>query len=178
MSAPFELPPLPYAYSALEPAIDEATMLLHHGKHFASYTNKLNAAVTKLGDASIKCDSSLTALLGKLDTVSDESLRKALRDNGGGYLNHKQFFESMKSPCTDAPSGPAVDAITKKYGSMDAFQTEYSNAAKTLFGSGFVWLVKTTAGELEIRKYPNQDCPALDGDGSVPLLGLDVWEHA
>lgn len=174
----FSVPPLPYSYSALEPAIDAATMRLHHDKHFAAYTEKLNKAVSALGDPSLKTDEALAKKLGNLKSIGDEKLRTTLRNNGGGYLNHKQFFASLKAKSKGSPSGNIAKAIESQYGSFDKFVETFSDSAKSLFGSGFVWLVKRKSGQLDIRKFANQDHPSMSADGSVALLGCDCWEHA
>lgn len=180
-SGPFEVPPLPYDYAALEPAFDAETMRLHHDKHFVAYTTKLNAAIPQLSGSGISSDGDLEKALGKLSSVKDESVRKALRNNGGGYLNHKLYFASLRSPTAgNSPKDTALcSAIDKEYGSFAAFQEKFTAAAMGLFGSGFVYLVKNGKTKImEIRSYANQDTPAMDSDGSVALLGLDVWEHA
>lgn len=174
----FEVPSLPYAYNALEPVIDEVTMHVHHDKHFVAYATKMKAALGKLGGKPVVTDEDLTVLLGKLDRVSDIGLRVALRNNGGGYLNHKQFFAGMQAPSKVAPVGSAINAVIAEYGSLEKFQEEFSAKAVGLFGSGFVWLVKNINGKLEIRSYANQDHPAMDADGATPLLACDCWEHA
>lgn len=175
-AGPFEVPPLPYDYAALEPAFDSETMRLHHDKHFVAYTTKLNAAVP----SGISNDADLEKALGKLSAIKDESVRKALRNNGGGYLNHKLFFASLRTPTPDnAPTGDVASIIEKEYGSFKAFQEKFAGVAIGLFGSGFVYLVKNGKTKaVEIRTYANQDTPAMDGDGSTVLVGLDVWEHA
>lgn len=178
-TGPFEVPPLPYDYAALEPAFDSETMRLHHDKHFVAYTTKLNAAISKVSGG-IANDEDLEKLLGKLSSIYDEALRKGVRNNGGGYLNHKLFFASLRAPKQDnAPTNNIISvSIKKEYGSFKAFQEKFTAAAMGLFGSGFAYLVKNNAGNLEIRTYSNQDTPAMDADGSKALLGLDVWEHA
>lgn len=178
----FIVPPLPYAYDALEPAIDAKTMTLHHDKHFAAYTAKLNAAIAQLEQKPSPTGDGLRSILSQLSKVKDPGLRSALRNNGGGYLNHKMFFESMapapKSKDEQPPAGPLFDELAVQYGSLDGFKTAFAGAATSLFGSGFVWLVKEKTGTLAIRQYANQDHPCMDNDGGVALLGCDVWEHA
>jgi superoxide dismutase, Fe-Mn family len=182
---PFVLPPLPYGYGALEPAIDRETMILHHDKHFAKYTEGTNAALAKLGGAGrLGGDpAALAALLAGLDDVtSDVGLRRALRNNGGGYLNHYQFFATLAPPnAARAAAGPEGDLaadIAAKFGGFDQFRTAFEAASLGLFGSGFVYLVKdiSAGGELAIKSYANQDSPVMTDD--VPVLGLDLWEHA
>lgn len=174
----FIVPPLPYAYDALEPAIDAKTMQLHHDKHFAAYTAKLNTALKSLGEKISPTGDALRSLLAQLSKVKDPGLRAAIRNNGGGYLNHKMFFESMTPKSKGEPSGAILEKITEQYGTFEDFKNAFTTAATTLFGSGFVWLVKEKSGKLAIRQYKNQDHPCMDNDGSVALLGCDVWEHA
>jgi Fe-Mn family superoxide dismutase len=163
----FELPPLPYDYSALEPHIDEMTMRIHHDKHHAGYTKKLNAAVegTDLAGKSIE------AILAK----GANSLPVAVRNNGGGFANHSLFWKVMGPSGGGQPSGSLANAINRDLGSFDAFKESFSNAAATRFGSGWAWLVLAN-GKLEVYSTANQDSPLMEG--KTPLLGLDVWEHA
>ncbi|MBN1966215.1 MAG: superoxide dismutase [Anaerolineae bacterium] len=163
----FELPPLPYAYDALEPHIDEATMRVHHDKHHAGYTNNLNAAIegTELANLSIE------AILGK----GADALSPAVRNNGGGFFNHSLFWQAMSPNGGGAPTGALAAAIDAAFGSFDAFKDVFSKAAATRFGSGWAWLVYNN-GKLEVTSTPNQDSPLMEG--KTALLGLDVWEHA
>lgn len=179
------LPPLPYSPSALEPAIDRETMILHHDKHFAKYTEGANAALAKIpgGTAMVDGDpAKLADMLGNLESVKDESIRNALRNNGGGYLNHYQFFATMGPANADraksGPDGLLGDAIAETFGSFQSFREQFTKAALTLFGSGFVYLVRDrkSGGQLAIKQYSNQDTPVMDGE--LPIVGLDVWEHA
>ena len=166
----FELPSLPYAEDALEPHIDARTMGIHHGKHHAAYTSNLNAAIegTSLDGMSIE------AILGDLDSAP-EGIRTAVRNNGGGYANHNLFWQIMGPNGGGEPSGALADAINSAFGSFADFQSAFSAAAATRFGSGWAWLV-TDGGAVSVTSTPNQDTPLMDG--GTPILGLDVWEHA
>ena len=166
----FELPSLPYAEDALEPHIDARTMGIHHGKHHAAYTSNLNAAIegTSLAGMSIE------AILGDLDSAP-EGIRTAVRNNGGGYANHNLFWQIMGPNGGGEPSGDLADAINSAFGSFADFQSAFSAAAATRFGSGWAWLV-TDGGAVSVTSTPNQDTPLMDG--GTPILGLDVWEHA
>mgnify|MGYP002632338119 CR=1 FL=1 len=165
----FELPDLPYGYDALEPHIDERTMRIHHGKHHAGYTAKLNAAVD--GDAGL-AGKSIEALLA--DGAGGHT---GVRNNGGGYYNHCLFWTVMSPNGGGAPSGDLGAAINAAFGSFDAFQAKFAAAAGTRFGSGWAWLIVDGSGNLAVTSSPNQDNPLMDGSGT-PVLGLDVWEHA
>jgi superoxide dismutase, Fe-Mn family len=182
---PFLLPPLPYSYNALEPAIDRETMVLHHDKHFAKYTAGVNAALAKLGPAGrLGGDpAALAALLAGLDeATTDAGLKRALRNNGGGYLNHYQFFATLAAPDKErakvGPNGDLSDEIKAVFGGFDEFRASFDAACMELFGSGFVYLVKdiSNGGKLAIKSYPNQDSPVFENN--VPVLGCDLWEHA
>lgn len=163
------LPDLPYAYDALEPYFDARTMEIHHTKHHQTYVDKLNAALN--GQEQLQ-KLSVDQLLRNLNEVP-ESIRTAVRNHGGGHLNHSFFWPLLKK---DTPaSGPVLDAIRTKFGSYDAFKASFSNAAALLFGSGWTWLT-VDRGQLEIVTTPNQDNPI--SQGKVPVIGLDVWEHA
>jgi len=172
----YELPDLPYAPEALEPHIDSTTMGIHHGKHHATYIAKLNDAIagTELEGKSIE------DLISDLNAVPAE-IRGAVRNNGGGHANHSLFWNIM-SPEGGNPSGDLAAAIDSAFGSLDEMKTAFKNAALTRFGSGWAWLVVKADGTLAITSTPNQDNPlmgaAADCDGSTPILGLDVWEHA
>ena len=167
----FQLPDLNYGFDSLEPHIDAKTMQIHHGKHHAGYTSKLNAAVegTDLEGKSIE------DLLSNLDLSNS-----AVRNNGGGYYNHCLFWEIMSPNGGGSPSGNLLDAIEKAFGSFDEFKAEFSKAAATRFGSGWAWLCAHSDGSLEICSTANQDNPIMNGIGcgGSPILGLDVWEHA
>lgn len=167
----FELPSLPYAHDALEPHIDKTTMEIHHGKHHAGYTSKLNAAIegTDLDGKSIE------DILSNLDMSNS-----AVRNNGGGYYNHSLFWSVMGPNGGGAPSGDLADAINEAFGSYDGFKEKFAAAAGTRFGSGWAWLCVHDGGKVEICSTPNQDNPLMPevGCGGTPILGLDVWEHA
>jgi Fe-Mn family superoxide dismutase len=168
---PFKLPPLPYAYEALEPFIDAETMHLHHDKHHAAYVAKLNAAVATqptLGTLSVE------EILKSLDQVN-ESVRKAVRNNGGGDYNHTLFWQMMKPRGGGEPTGELAQAIAAKFGDFAAFKKAFSEEASSVFGSGWAWLL-LDGKNLAIDSTPNQDSPI--SQGKIPLLGLDVWEHA
>ena len=167
---PFEVPPLRYDYGALAPTIDEQTMRLHHDKHHQTYVDKLNEAVA--ADSSLQ-GKSLEEILAKASGLS-----KAVRNNGGGHWNHSFFWEAMASG-GGQPGGALAQAITTKFGSLEAMQAEFNNAGVGQFGSGWVWLVASGDG-LRIVATPNQDNPLMDvvEGGGTPVLGNDVWEHA
>lgn len=167
----FELPPLPYAYEALEPTIDTTTMQIHHDKHHAAYVNNLNAALEKHPEFEVK---DLNDLIMNLDKVP-EDIRTAVRNNGGGHWNHSMFWEIMGPNAGGSPSGALGDAINSTFGSFDDFKTKLNAAGVARFGSGWAWLVLDKSG-LSISSTPNQDNPAMEGKG--PVLGVDVWEHA
>ena len=172
-----ELPDLPYAPEALEPHIDAATMNIHHGKHHATYIANLNKAIEG-PDLESK---SIEELISDLGSVP-EGIRGAVRNNGGGHANHSLFWASMGPGKGGAPSGELAAAIDTAFGSLDEFKAAFKNAALTRFGSGWAWLVAKSDGTVAVTSTPNQDNPimgaAADCDGSTPLLGLDVWEHA
>ena len=170
LEAGFELPPLPYAEDALEPYIDARTMDIHHGKHHAGYTRKLNAAVegTDLAGMSIE------DILASLDAVP-ENIRTAVRNNGGGYANHSLFWSIMSPDGGGEPTGAMADAINRAFGSFAEFQSAFSAAAAGRFGSGWAWLVAED-GAVSVTSTPNQDTPLMEG--KTPILGIDVWEHA
>jgi superoxide dismutase, Fe-Mn family len=171
MSYPFKLPDLPYAFDALEPHIDAKTMEIHHGKHHAAYTNKLNEAIEKHADLQSK---SIEELLRGIDSLP-EDIRGVVRNNGGGYANHALFWEIMGPNGGGEPSGELADAIGKKFGSFADFREKVSNAGATQFGSGWAWLVVTDGG-IDVYSTANQDSPLMKGHR--PILGVDVWEHA
>ena len=173
---PYTLPKLPYAYDALEPYIDRQTMEIHHNKHHQAYINNLNAALEKYPALQEK---TLDALLMELATLP-EDIQTAVRNNGGGHLNHTLFWEWMTVPAkTEAlpePKGKSGDAIKQTFGDFAKFQELFNAAAKTVFGSGWAWLVVDKEGKLQIITTHNQDAPIMKGQH--PILGLDVWEHA
>lgn len=168
---PYELPKLPYDYSALEPHIDTRTMEIHHTKHHQTYVNNLNAAIEKHPEQG---ERSLKDLLSDLNNVP-EDIRVAVRNNGGGHANHSLFWEIM-SPEGGEPSGDLLEVINSSLGSLDAFKEEFTKAAATRFGSGWAWLSLDGSGKLVVTSTPNQDNPV--SEGLKPILGLDVWEHA
>jgi len=165
------VPPLPYAYNALEPNIDEQTMQIHHDKHHAAYVTNLNAALEKEPSLQSK---SIEELISSIDSVP-EGIRTAVRNNGGGHANHTMFWEIMGPNGGGQPTGAIADAITQTFGSFDSLKEEFTKAATTRFGSGWAWLV-VNGGKLEVTSTPNQDNPMMEG--KTPLFGLDVWEHA
>jgi len=169
------LPNLPYAYDALDAYIDARTMEIHHGKHHATYVDKLNAALSKYPDLEAK---SLDALVADLKAVPDD-IRNAVRNNGGGHWNHT-FFWQVLSPKGGAPAGALADHITKRFGSLERLKEEFTNAAVNRFGSGWAWLTVGADGELYVSSTANQDNPLMDivDVKGTPILGLDVWEHA
>jgi Fe-Mn family superoxide dismutase len=167
----FELPKLPYAEDALEPYIDAQTMNIHHSKHHQAYITNLNAAIEKHPELANK---SLEDLLSDLNAIP-EDIRMAVRNHGGGTWNHNLFWEIMRPKMGGAPSGELNGALESAFGSFDAFKEEFAKAATTRFGSGWAWLVKKGEG-LAVVSTANQDTPL--SDGSTPILGLDVWEHA
>ena len=167
----FTLPDLPYSFDALEPHIDARTMEIHHDKHHAGYTKKLNAAIDNSGLAGKEIEE----ILSNLDMSNS-----AVRNNGGGYFNHSLFWEVMSPSGGGAPKGELAEAIKSSFGSFDDFQDKFSEAAKTQFGSGWAWLCVHPGGKLQVCSTPNQDNPLMPntGCGGHPILGLDVWEHA
>jgi superoxide dismutase, Fe-Mn family len=167
-----QLPELPYAYNALEPHIDEQTMVIHHDRHHAAYVNNLNAALEGHADLASK---SLEALISDLNSVP-ESIRGAVRNNGGGHANHTLFWEIMKPGGSNQPTGALADAINSELGGFDKFKEDFAKAGATRFGSGWAWLAVGSNGQLKVYSLPNQDSPIMEGD--TPILGLDVWEHA
>lgn len=167
----FTLPDLKYSFDYLEPVIDAKTMEIHHGKHHAAYVNNLNNALsgTEWENKPIE------VILQNIDTIPD-NIRTAVRNNGGGHANHSLFWTILDKNGASLPGGRLADEITKKFGSFDSFKNEFSKAAATRFGSGWAWLVKKGGGSLDVYSTPNQDSPIMTGD--IPILGLDVWEHA
>jgi len=169
---PFTLPPLPYAPDALEPSIDKMTMEIHHGKHHGAYVTNLNKALEsapELANLSIE-----DLLANNLSKVPD-SIKTAVRNNGGGHINHTMFWQIMAPNAGGAPSGKVASAINSTFGSIDNFKDKMNAAGMGRFGSGWAWLVKK-GGSLEIISTANQDSPVLDGN--YPIMGVDVWEHA
>jgi len=166
-----QLPPLPYAFDALEPHIDAQTMEIHHDRHHATYVNNLNAALEAHPDLQSK---SIEELISNLDALP-EAIRTAVRNNGGGHANHTLFWEILSPNGGGAPTGELADAINAAFGSFDNFKAEFTKAATTRFGSGWAWLI-VDGDKLAITSTPNQDSPLMEG--KTPILGLDVWEHA
>jgi len=169
----YEVPDLPYAFDALEPYIDAQTMEIHHDKHHAAYAANLSKAVagTELDG---KC---AVELIADLSAVP-ENIRNAVRNHGGGYVNHNLFWEIMGPNGGGEPSGDLSEAIATTFGSFDAFREQFSNAAATRFGSGWAWLGLRDDGALCVCSSPNQDSPLMTGVAARPILTLDVWEHA
>jgi superoxide dismutase, Fe-Mn family len=167
----FTVPPLPYSYDALEPHIDTETMHLHHDKHHAAYVNNLNAALKDHAFANLAVEE----VVRRLNEVP-ENVRTAVRNNGGGHVNHTMFWEIMTPGGSKVPTGELVTAINAKFGSLDAFKTAFSDAGVKRFGSGWAWLILNKRGELEITSTANQDSPLMED--AFPVLGNDVWEHA
>ena len=166
-----ELPPLPYAYESLEPFIDTMTMQIHHDKHHAAYVTNLNNA---LKDHPALQGKSAVELIQNLNDVP-EAIRMAVRNNGGGHVNHTMFWEQLKVGTT-GPAGSLAAAIDSAFGSVDTFKETFEKAGLGRFGSGWAWLVLGKDGKLAVTSTPNQDTPLMDG--IKPLLGADVWEHA
>jgi superoxide dismutase, Fe-Mn family len=169
---PFTLPPLPYAPDALEPHIDKMTMEIHHGKHHNAYVTNLNKA---LESAPALADKTIEELLANNCAIVPENIRTAVRNNGGGHINHSMFWTIMGPGAGGPPVGNVAEAITGTFGSFDTFKEKFNAAGATRFGSGWAWLVKS-AGKIEIISSANQDSPVMEGKS--PVMGLDVWEHA
>jgi len=167
----FEVPPLSYPYEALEPAIDEATMRIHHDKHHAAYVSNLNKALEGGEYASWTVEALLKGL-----SALPESIRTAVRNHGGGHYNHSLFWSIIGPASGGKPTGALAAAIEAELGGYESFKTELSKAAMGRFGSGWAWLVRDKAGKLAIVSSANQDSPL--SDGTTPILGIDVWEHA
>jgi superoxide dismutase, Fe-Mn family len=170
---PFTLPPLPYAFDALEPHIDARTMEIHHDKHHGAYVANVNKAiesVSGLGDMTVE------QLLANNCSAVPENIRTAVRNNGGGHINHSMFWQILAKNAGGKPVGQVADAITSTFGSFDKFKELFDQAAMTRFGSGWAWLVKNPNGKLDITSSANQDSPVMEG--KYPVMGLDVWEHA
>jgi Fe-Mn family superoxide dismutase len=167
---PFEVPPLPYDYAALEPHIDEETMRLHHDKHHQAYVDKLNAALAGTEHEGRSIDD----IIANLDSLPDDK-RTAVRNQGGGHLNHSRFWEWMSPNGGGDPGGELARAIESAFGSLADFRKKFEETGAAQFGSGWVWLV-SDGGSLSVTSTANQDSPL--SDGKVPILGNDVWEHA
>ncbi len=167
-----QVPPLPYDFGALEPHIDAQTMQIHHDKHHGAYVTNLNAALEKHPDLAGK---SAEELIKNLNAVP-EDIRTAVRNNGGGHVNHSMFWQIMAPKAGGEPSGALADAIKQAFGSFAEFQNKFNDAGLKRFGSGWAWLIRSSAGKLEITSTANQDNPLMEGN--YPILGNDVWEHA
>ena len=170
-AAPYTVPPLPYAFDALEPYIDAKTMEIHHDKHHGAYVKNLNAALEGHADLA---KLSVEALISKIDSVP-ENIRTAVRNNGGGHANHSLFWKIMKKGGGGEPKGEIADAIKSTFGSFNEFKAKFNEAATKRFGSGWAWL-QIKGGKLGIESTPNQDNPQMSG--AKPVMGIDVWEHA
>jgi Fe-Mn family superoxide dismutase len=169
---PFSLPSLPYPFDALEPSIDKMTMEIHHGKHHNAYVTNLNKALESAPDLASK---SVEELLAKNCVIVPEAIKTAVRNNGGGHINHSMFWQIMGPKAGGQPSGKLADAIRSTFGSFDTFKEKFSAAAMGRFGSGWAWLV-SQGGKLDIYSTANQDSPVMEG--KYPVMGIDVWEHA
>jgi len=172
-----QLDPLPFSPNALEPHIDARTMEIHHGKHHQTYIDKLNSALE--GQNELQNLSALE-LISDLSKLPD-SIRGAVRNNGGGHVNHSFFWKSLSPNGGGEPHGGLASAIDRAFGSFDQFKQDFTNAALTRFGSGWAWLIKNGDGSVAVTSSPNQDSPWMAGVSDVvgqPLIGLDVWEHA
>ncbi len=167
----FELPPLPYDYNALEPYIDTQTMQIHHDRHHGTYVTNLNNAVKDSPVASWD----LEKLIRNINEVPD-NIRTAVRNNGGGHINHSMFWQIMGPNAGGAPSGALASAIDQAFGSFEQFKTAFNDAGVKRFGSGWAWLVLDQSGKLQVTSTANQDSPLMDG--LYPVMGNDVWEHA
>ena len=166
----YTLPTLTYAYDALEPFFDARTMEIHHTKHHQAYINNLNAALEKHPELKLSLEEMLKDL-----TKVPQDIRGAVQNNGGGHYNHSFFWLLLKVNNGTTPQGKLLEAINKTFGSFDAFKEQFSNAAKTRFGSGWAWLIVDNNKDLKVLSTANQDTPLAEGK---PILGLDVWEHA
>ena len=167
---PYEVPPLPYDYGALEPHIDEQTMRVHHDKHHQAYVDKVNAAL----EGTEWADRPIEEVLQNLDSIPEDK-RKAVRNNGGGHYNHTLFWEIMSPDGGGEPEGALADAIERAFGDVESLRRQVNEAGVNQFGSGWTWIV-ADGGELAVAATPNQDSPLMEG--KTPILGIDVWEHA
>lgn len=170
----FEQVKLGFEMNALEPHIDQLTMETHYGKHHAAYTKTFNELAQKAGVDNLPVEEVLSAL----DKISDETLRKGIRNQGGGYFNHNLYFSTLSPNAAKAPTGKLLDEINKTFGSVDAVVEQLSKAAIGQFGSGWSFLSADKEGKLYVTASPNQDNPYSEGTGRTPILALDVWEHA
>jgi len=170
---PFSLPSLPYAFDALEPTIDKMTMEIHHGKHHNAYVTNLNKALESAPDLAGK---SVEELLANNLAIVPDAIKTAVRNNGGGHINHSMFWQIMGPKAGGAPSGKLAEAINAAFNSLDNFKEKFNAAGMGRFGSGWAWLLKDGTGKVEIISTPNQDSPVMEGKSVV--MGVDVWEHA
>src|SRR5215467_7280968 len=170
---PFTLPPLPYAPNALEPHIDTMTMEIHHGKHHNAYVTNLNKA---LESAPTLTNKTVEELLANNCAIVPDAIKTAVRNNGGGHINHSMFWTILSAKGGGQPSGALADAIKSAFGGFDSFKEKFNTAATTRFGSGWAWLVKDGSGKLDVYSTANQDSPVMEG--KFPVFGIDVWEHA
>lgn len=170
---PFTLPALPYAFDALEPHVDKMTMEIHHGKHHGAYVTNLNKALESAPDVANR---TIEELLANNCAIVPENIRTAVRNNGGGHINHTMFWQIMGPKAGGAPVGNVGQAIQSTFGGFEQFKEKFNNAAMTRFGSGWAWLIRGAGGKLDIYSTANQDSPVMEG--KYPILGLDVWEHA
>jgi Fe-Mn family superoxide dismutase len=170
---PFSLPSLPYAADALEPHIDKMTMEIHHGKHHNAYVTNLNKALESAPNLASK---TVEELLANNCAIVPENIKTAVRNNGGGHINHSMFWTIMGPKAGGPPTGALADAIKSAFGGFDQFKEKFNAAATTRFGSGWAWLVKDGSGKLDVISTANQDSPVMEG--KFPIMGLDVWEHA
>lgn len=169
---PAQLPPLPYEYGALAKVIDAETMKLHHDRHHATYVENLNAVLKQRADLQNR---SVEALLRGLNSIP-EDIRTTVQNNAGGHLNHTIFWQIMSPNGGGQPTGAIAQAINQRFGSFDNFKEQFNQAGGDRFGSGWVWLVRNSQGQLQITTTPNQDNPIMTGN--FPLIGNDIWEHA
>ena len=170
---PFSVPPLPYPSDALEPHIDKMTMEIHHGKHHNAYVTNVNKALESAPNLASK---TVEELLANNCAIVPDAIKTAVRNNGGGHINHSMFWTILSPKGGGQPSGALADAIKSTFGGFDAFKEKFNAAATTRFGSGWAWLVKDGSGKLDIYSTANQDSPVMEG--KFPVMGLDVWEHA
>jgi Fe-Mn family superoxide dismutase len=169
---PFTLPPLPYAFDALEPYIDKMTMEIHHGKHHGTYVTNLNKALESAPNLAGK---TVEELLANNLSLVPENIRTVVRNNGGGHINHSMFWQIMAPQAGGQPSGRLAEALQSTFGSFAQFQGKFTAAALARFGSGWAWLT-AQGGKLDVYSTANQDSPVMEG--KYPVMGLDVWEHA
>jgi len=170
---PFSLPPLPYPTDALEPHIDKMTMEIHHGKHHNAYVTNLNKALESAPNLAGK---TVEELLANNCAIVPDNIKAAVRNNGGGHINHSMFWTIMGPKAGGAPSGALADAIKGAFGGFDQFKEKVNAAGATRFGSGWAWLIRDSSGKLDVVSTANQDSPIMEG--KFPVMGVDVWEHA